>query len=78
MTTRGDRKTFRNEYLVLKVTTNIDPSVWNEARYEAFLDELCRTREYQKDSIRTTLRYLPGGKYANLNQKKVPIRRRTF
>ena len=56
MTTRGDRKTFRNEDLVLKVSTNIDTSVWNEAQYEAFLDELCGTREYQKDSIRTTLR----------------------
>lgn len=66
MTTRGDRQTFRNEDLVLKVTTNIDPVIWNESRYEAFLDELCGTREYQKDAIRTTLRYLLGGKYTNL------------
>jgi len=68
MTTRGDRQTFRNEDLVLKVTTNIDPVVWDESRYEAFLDELCGTREYQKDAIRTTLRYLLGGKYANLRE----------
>ena len=66
MTTRGDRKTFRNEDLVLKVTPNIDPSVWDETKYEAFLDELCETREYNKDSIRTALRYLLGGKYADL------------
>ena len=33
MTTRGDRKTFRNEDLVLKVTPNIDPSVWDESKY---------------------------------------------
>ena len=66
MTTRGDRQTFRNEDLVLKVSTDIDPKVWDETRYEAFLDELCGTREYQKEAIRTTLRFLLGGKYANL------------
>jgi type III restriction enzyme len=68
MSTRGDRRTFRNEDLVLKVTTDIDPKVWDESRYEAFLDELCGMREYQKEAIRTTLRYLLGGKYANLRQ----------
>ena len=66
MTKRGDRKTFRNEDLILKVTTNIDFKVWNESKYEAFLDELCGTREYQKEAIRTTLRYLLGGKYNSL------------
>lgn len=68
MTTRGDRQTFRNEDLVLKVTRNIDPKVWDETQYEAFLDELCGTREYQKEAIRTTLRYLLGGKYASLRE----------
>lgn len=68
MSTRGDRRTFRNADLVLKVTTNIDPKVWDELRYEAFLDELCGLREYQKEAIRTTLRYLLGGKYANLRE----------
>jgi type III restriction enzyme len=68
MSTRGDRRTFRNEDLVLKVMTDIDPKVWDESRYEAFLDELCGSREYQKEAIHTTLRYLLGGKYANLRQ----------
>lgn len=68
MSTRGDRRTFRNEDLLLKVTTDIDPKVWDESRYEAFLDELCGSREYQKEAIRTTLRYLLGGKYANLRE----------
>src|SRR5438128_10625283 len=54
MSTRGDRRTFRNEDLVLKVTTNIDPKVWDESRYEAFLDELCGMREYQKEAIRAS------------------------
>ena len=47
MTTRGDRKTFKNEDLVLKVTANIDPAIWDETKYEAFIDELCGTREYR-------------------------------
>src|SRR6059036_530498 len=59
MSTRGDRRTFRNEDLVLKVTTNIDSKV---------RDELCGLREYQKEAMYTTLRYLLGGKYANLRE----------
>lgn len=66
MNTRGDRRTFKNEDLVLKVPTDISPKVWDESKYEAFLDELCGFREYQKDAIRTTLRFLLGGKHANL------------
>ena len=68
MTRRGDRTTFRNEDLVLKVTANVDPAVWDESRYESFLGELCGTRGYQEEAIRTTLRYLLGGRYANLRE----------
>lgn len=65
---RGDRQTFKNEDLVLKVSTNIDPAVWDESKYEAFIDELCGLREYQKEAIRTVVRYLAGGKYQNLRE----------
>lgn len=65
--TRGDRKRFKNEDLLLDVTADVDPVVWDEARYEAFIDELCGIREYQKDAIRTVLRYMAGGKYGNLH-----------
>lgn len=68
MSTKGDKRTFRNEDLILKVTEDIDPKQWDEGKYEAFLDELCRYREYQKEAIRTTLRFLLGGKYANLRE----------
>ncbi len=66
MSSKGDRRTFRNEDLVLKVSENIDPAKWDESKYEAFVDELCGYREYQKDAIRKTLRYLLSGKYADL------------
>lgn len=68
MTTQSERSTFRNEDLVLNVTTNIDPTIWDESRYEAFLDELCQYRGYQKEAIRTTLRYILGQKYSNLRE----------
>lgn len=48
MSTKGDRRTFRNEDLVFKVTTNIDPKVWDESKYEAFLNELCGYRESRR------------------------------
>jgi type III restriction enzyme len=66
MNNKGDKRTFRNEDLVLKVTENIDPKHWDEGKYEPFLDELCGFREYQKEAIRVALRFLLGGKYTNL------------
>jgi type III restriction enzyme len=64
----ADRQTFKNEDLVLKISPNIDPSIWDEAKYEPFIDELCENREYQKDAIRTVMRYLVGGRYKNLHE----------
>ena len=61
-----DRQQFRNEDLLLKVTTAIDRNKWDENKYEGFLDELCHDREYQKEAIRTALRYLLGQAYGNL------------
>ena len=66
MNTKGDKSTFRNEDLVLKITENIDPNQWDEDEYESFLDELCGHRGYQNEAIRTTLGFLLGGKYASL------------
>lgn len=60
-----DRRAFRNEDMVLRVKPH-DPDVWDETRYEAFLDALCGAREYQKEAIRTALSYWLGARYANL------------
>jgi type III restriction enzyme len=49
MAANSDRQQFRNEELLLRVTTAVDRSRWNENRYEAFIDELCGDREYQKE-----------------------------
>jgi type III restriction enzyme len=52
--------------LVLKISENIDPTILDISKYEAFLDALCGTREFQKEAIRTALRYLLSGRYRNL------------
>lgn len=67
MPANADRQRFRNEDLVLKVSP-VDRARWDESRYEAFIDELCGDREYQKEAIRTALSFLLGGEYANLTE----------
>ena len=58
----------RNEDLVLKVSRRINPQVWDESRYDAFVDILCQGREYQKEAIFTTLCFLVGGQYRDLRE----------
>jgi len=61
-----NQHTFLNQDLVLRVSPSVDPTRFDINRYEPFLDALCSTREYQKEAIRVTLRYLLGGRYDNL------------
>ncbi|MDZ7337363.1 MAG: DEAD/DEAH box helicase family protein [candidate division KSB1 bacterium] len=61
-----DQQTFRNQDLVLRVSPSVNPARFDITKYEPFLDALCGSREYQKEAIRTVLRYLLGGRYPNL------------
>jgi type III restriction enzyme len=61
-----DKQTFRNEDLVLKVSGHIAADAWDDTEYEQFLDALCSDRDYQKEAIRQSLRFLLGGRYQNL------------
>ncbi|KKL49224.1 hypothetical protein LCGC14_2317650, partial [marine sediment metagenome] len=63
-----NKQTFKNQDLVLKVSPNIDPQKFDINKYEAFLDALCGEREYQKEVVRVTMRYLLGGQYNNLKE----------
>jgi len=63
-----ERQTFQNKDLVLKVSANYNPKIFNPNKYEAFLDTLCANREYQKEAIRETTRYFLGGEYTNLKE----------
>jgi type III restriction enzyme len=66
MASSSGTRTFRNDQLVLRVSDTVNPAVWDEGRYEAFFDTLCGPREYQKQALRTTLRYLLAGRYGTL------------
>ena len=63
-----DKQLLKNEDLVLKVSPNVDQARFDISKYEAFLDALCGDREYQKDAIRETLRYLLGGQYHSVRE----------
>lgn len=54
---------FKNADLVLKVTRNLDPTVFDISKYEAFLEALCGEREYQRQAIVTASNYLFSGAY---------------
>ena len=62
----SDQQVFINQELVLKVSPSIDISKFNIDKYEPFIEGLCGNREYQKEAIRTALRYLLSGRYQNL------------
>ncbi len=66
--TNSNQESFQNEDLVLKVSPAVDRRRWDEDRYEAFLDELCGSREFQKKAIQTALRYLLGQEYSDLKE----------
>ena len=61
-----DQQTFLNQDLVLRVSPSVDLTHFDISRYEPFPDALCGSREYQKDAIRVTLRYLLSRRYDNL------------
>lgn len=61
-----DKQRFRNEDLVLNVSKAVNRSVWDEGLYTGFLEELCGSRDYQKEAIKTALRYLLSGEYQSL------------
>ena len=63
-----DSQRFKNEDLLLRVSSAVDRTRWDESRYEAFIDELCGYREYQKGAIRVALRYLLANKYRDLRE----------
>lgn len=68
----------KTDNLVLKVTKDIDPKRLDLDKYDDFLEELGEHREYQKEAVRTVVRFLLGREYqstedlAKENFKKNP------
>lgn len=54
---------YRESDLVLNVSKNVDPSVWDEGKYSTFFDILFKNRKYQKEATETVLRYMNSGEY---------------
>lgn len=55
--------TIKDSDLVLKISQSYDISKFDMDKYEAFLDKLCGTREYQKEAIRNACIYLLWKRY---------------
>lgn len=54
--------------LVLQVSKSVDPAKSDLDKYDDFLDELCEHREFQKEAIRTAIRFLLSGEYKNTEE----------
>ncbi len=61
-----DSRRIETGQLVLSVGHAVDPSVLDLSEYGAFLDALCGDRDYQKEAIETSIRYLAGKQYPHL------------
>lgn len=57
---------YRESELVLKVSKNVDPDIWDEGKYTNFFDMLFKDRTYQKEATEIALRYLNSGEYSCL------------
>lgn len=58
----------KTDELVLEVTKSIDPKKFDLEKYEDFVTELCGHREFQKEAIRTALRFLLGDEYKHTTE----------
>lgn len=63
-----DQKQIINHDLILQISKNVDPIKLDLNQFEPFIDVLCGDREYQKEAIRSILRYFLGGQYGNLKE----------
>ncbi|MFM1632984.1 DEAD/DEAH box helicase [Streptococcus mutans] len=58
---------YKESDLVLKVSKNVNPSVWDEGFFQNFFDLLFGQRTYQKESAEIALRFLNSGEYQSIS-----------
>lgn len=58
--------TYKESDLVLKVSRNVNPKVWDEGFYQPFLDIIFKNRKYESKATETALRFLNSGEYQNI------------
>lgn len=59
---------FSVDQLVLQVSESVDPAVFNLAEYDDFIESLVRGREYQREALQTTLRFLFGRRHQSTEE----------
>lgn len=59
---------FRESDLVLNVSKNVNPLVWDEGKYATFFDILFKNRKYQREATEVALRYMNSGEYNSLKE----------
>lgn len=57
---------YKDSNLVLEVSKNVNPTVWDEGFFQNFFDLLFGKRSYQKEAAETALRFLNSGEYQNI------------
>lgn len=57
---------YKDSNLVLEVSKNVNPAVWDEGFFQNFFDLLFGKRSYQKEAAETALRFLNSGEYQNI------------
>lgn len=62
----ADKKVFKQNDLILKVTKDYNPIKLNLAEWDLFLDALCGNRVYQKEAIRSAVVYMASGEYQSI------------
>jgi type III restriction enzyme len=56
---------FSADQLVLEVSESVDPKRLDLSGYEDFIEEATRGRDFQREAIETTVRFLCGGEYGS-------------
>ncbi|MGG6832798.1 UNVERIFIED_CONTAM: DEAD/DEAH box helicase family protein [Streptococcus canis] len=57
---------YKDSNLVLEVSKNVNPAVWDEGFFQNFFDLLFGKRSYQKEAAETALRFLNSGEYQSI------------
>ncbi|WP_285007505.1 DEAD/DEAH box helicase [Lactococcus formosensis] len=59
---------YKESDLVLQVSKNVNPTIWDEGFFQVFLDLVFKNRPYQKDATEIALRFLNSGEYSNITE----------
>lgn len=57
---------YKDSDLVLEVSKNVNPEIWDEGFFQNFFDILFGKRDYQKEAAETALRFLNSGEYKDI------------